>query len=115
MTGTVDGAAFAGDPVRKDLGAVFTVEGDDLGHRSTDCERATDDRAGAGSGDQVKSPAEIERLLAPDSGELVGKAREKSGGVDATHPASVEAQHTVGFLNPLLLFAVFHPYRSTPL
>ena len=70
---------------------MLAIERHDLRHRSTDSERAADDRAGAGPSDQVEAEAEVERRFAPDAGELVRQPGEEGTGIDAPHAAAIEA------------------------
>ena len=87
---------------------MLAVKRDDLGHRPADRERAADDRAGAGPGDQVETQAEIECRFAANAGELVGQAGEKGARIDAAHAAAVEAEHPVGAHKLLIFLRCFH-------
>lgn len=75
---------------------MVAVHLDDFAHRAPDRERAADDRAGAGAGDQIEAPAEIKAFFAPRAGELNNETIQECGGVDAAHATAVQAQHPVG-------------------
>jgi hypothetical protein len=98
--------------VGKDLTTVVAIEFDDFSHRTANCKRTGDDRAGACSGDKIESLAEVEAFRAARAGKLDDEAVEERGGVDAAHSTAVETQHPVGLHGIRLLTHYNHTHAT---
>ena len=87
---------------------MLAVEPNDLCHRPADGEGTADDRAGAGSRDQVESAPEIKRRFATNPAKLISQPSKKGCRVDAAHATAIETEHAIGPLNLLIFGNISH-------
>ena len=94
--------------MREDLRAVLAIKRQHFRHRPTNGQRAADNRAGAGPGDQVEAASQIEGRFAPNSRELISQACEKRGRIDAPHSSAIQTEYSIWPLSTQILLTFHH-------